>query len=455
MGKYNSNPSVITELSSSAAQTIFRPVGDNKDWVWIVMQIACLMILFIMCRLDNAFASVPAIQLAPSGGEYPLAGRVEVLADENREWTIEDVLSPEVSSRFATPEKRNLNFGITHAAYWVRFRLHNKETDRTEWLLDIGNPRIQYIDLYVFDGAGAPVLHKQGGIAYPFDKRDVSYRNTVFRLSIPANQEWKILLRASGASAISLKPTLRSPVSFSEHVGIEYSLLGMFYGMLVVMALYNLFLLFFTKDTSYLYYVLFCLTCWLYLGTMDGLSFQYFWGHRPSWALKAAIVLASFALISTCRFSQVFLLLRKHMPIQNIVCWIVIGVYAVLTVLLYTDIRYGTINSCFTITSAFVPLYLIWCGVLAWRKGIPSARYYVLAWSGMLLFILVTALRLTAVIPDNVLTTQGLKVGIVVQMLLLSIALADRINVFREEKEKSQQAALDANERMLQVQVEA
>ncbi len=433
---------------------VSNPTGKVNRTL-ITTRIGSLLILFIICWWNSAFGAVPELQLDPAVGEYHLAGSVEVLEDVSAAWTIGDVRSPEISSRFVPPEKGNLNFGITRSAYWIRFRFYNRSLNTTEWLLDTGNPRIQYLDLYVFDGSGTLVLQKQGGIAYPFEERDINYRNTVFRLSMPTGQEWQVFLRTNSASALSLQPTLRSPVSFSEYVSIEYCLFGMFYGMLLIMAIYNVFLFFFTRDTSYLYYVWFCLACWLYIGTMDGLTFQFFWGHRPGWALKSAIVLACLTLIPTCLFSQEFLSLRRHMPKQNIVCWILIGIYLALTVLMYTDIQYGTINLYFTITSSLVPLHLIWCGIGAWRKGIASARYYVLAWSGLLLFIIVMSLRLTGVIPDNLLTSQGLKVGIVVQMFLLSIALADRINVFRAEKEKSQHDALDANKRMLQVQVEA
>ena len=69
-----------------------------------------------------------------------------------------------------------------------------------------------------------------------------------------------------------------------------------------------------------------------------------------------------------------------------------------------------------------------------------------LAWSQFLLFGIVFALRTPGLVPANFLTLHGLELGSLLGMLLLSYALADRIQTERRDKETAQAQTLEARQ---------
>ncbi|HSC82492.1 MAG TPA: ATP-binding protein, partial [Pseudomonas sp.] len=96
------------------------------------------------------------------------------------------------------------------------------------------------------------------------------------------------------------------------------------------------------------------------------------------------------------------------------------------------------------LTVLVVSLLLLLTGVYAWRRGIRHGSYYVLAWSVLLVaFMLVTSGSLGVEI-FGIYGSAVVKVGVTIELLTLSIGLADRINLLKEEGYRSRQAAEQA-----------
>lgn len=89
--------------------------------------------------------------------------------------------------------------------------------------------------------------------------------------------------------------------------------------------------------------------------------------------------------------------------------------------------------------------------VRALLAGHRQARYFLLAWAGLLVFILLGTLRNFALVPTNFVTTYGLHLGFALDVLLLSFALGDRINLLRREHGAAQAEALDTHKLLLEV----
>jgi two-component system, sensor histidine kinase LadS len=86
-------------------------------------------------------------------------------------------------------------------------------------------------------------------------------------------------------------------------------------------------------------------------------------------------------------------------------------------------------------------------GVVALRRGDRPARWFLLAWATLLVGLLAYALRFIDLLPANLFTLYGVQIGSGIEALLLSIALADRINIMKRDKEAAQAQALAASQR--------
>ena len=208
-------------------------------------------------------------------------------------------------------------------------------------------------------------------------------------------------------------------------------MLGIFYGMILIVALYNLFLFFSIRDRAYLYYVLYALSFGAFSMTQDGTGFQYLWPRFPQFNEYAyqtcLIAMTSFLLL----YSKAFLHIPKYSkPIRKIINFYIIGRFLCFgfTIIFFPEIRlYLDID-----LLPFIISYLI--SIASYISGFKSARFFILGFSILLFAFLINQLRIEGILPSNVLTVYSLNIAAITEMILLSLALGDRIRELKERE---------------------
>ena len=107
------------------------------------------------------------------------------------------------------------------------------------------------------------------------------------------------------------------------------------------------------------------------------------------------------------------------------------------------------------VNSTLVGIFLLVTALVILKKGYRPANFYFFAWSFFLLGLIVFALRNMGIVPTNDFTHSILYFGSAIEAVLLSIALADRINILKRETIVLQAKALEAsqeNERLVKEQ---
>jgi two-component system, NtrC family, sensor kinase len=102
----------------------------------------------------------------------------------------------------------------------------------------------------------------------------------------------------------------------------------------------------------------------------------------------------------------------------------------------------------------FMAIFFLYAGIVTFRQGYPPAKYYLVAWSFLILGIIVEILA-TVNLSPNLYYTNTMQLGSAFEVALLSFALADRINLYKKQREKSQQALVaqtQENERIVREQ---
>ena len=89
--------------------------------------------------------------------------------------------------------------------------------------------------------------------------------------------------------------------------------------------------------------------------------------------------------------------------------------------------------------SLVICIYYITIGILSFKRKIPTAKYFLIAWSTFLVLVMIFLLTINNVITSNFFTTHCIFIGHMTEVLLLSFALADRINWLKTENESKQQ----------------
>ncbi len=437
-----------------------------RSFILLLVSIGTLL----MVQTHQKLSAQTLLHVSPTQTDYNLNNALDILEDKTGTLTFADVRSSTMASAFKRyTGTSDPNYGHTASVFWVRVSLLLPPPTRAgeshhDWFLEIAYPQLD--DIRFFE----PEIAEQSGIQtdstrysmrlsgdmLPFSARDISYRMPTFRLNMPETLDSTVLckpivyyFRFASQGSMTFPMMLRTQESLSRHIVNEQFLLGMFYGVLAIMIAYNLFVYFSLRDISYLYYVSYIAVYGLFLFIWNGLAFQYLWAESPVWHNRSIIVFMGLSGLTVFRFSQSYLdtshiTPRAHRFMNVMMLYFLVGIVLAFFLPYGVAIRIMYGGPIFTL-----PIILT-VSVICIRKGYRPARYFLVAWILLLTSIMMAALRNLNLLPSGALTIYGLQIGSAFEIFLLSLGLADRINIIKQEKKVAQDAAIKSTELLIE-----
>jgi two-component system, sensor histidine kinase LadS len=364
-------------------------------------------------------------------GHYELDTQVEVLRDPEGQWTLDDVRQPPLAQQFEHGDDEVFNAGYTRVVHWLRVTVP-AEVPAGEWLFEIGYPLLDFVDLYVPQADGG-WRHVETGDQRPFAERLLQHRNFVVPVRLGA--ERTLYLRIATQSTLQVPLNLWSPQAFIEKSQPEQYLLGLYYGIILVMMVYNLFAYLLVRDTSYVYYLFYIVVQALLQASLNGLSAQYLFGQSAYWTnLSLPLSLAGTILFATL-FTHSFLDTPRNLPNMNRALWGLFAFSVICTVAIFF-LPYAAGIRLTSLLAGTMTIVFFATGLRALWVGVRAARFFMLAWAVYLLAIQFRILLGFGVVPSNFLTLYSPQIGSALEVTLLALALADRITLERQEKER-------------------
>lgn len=373
----------------------------------------------------------------------PLGQSMYVFEDVRGDASIDDVASPAVQGSFRLHDKPVLNAGYSRSVFWLRLDLEYRPVkakgDRN-WLLELAYPPLDHLELYLPDKHGGFALAQRTGDALPFDSRQIRQNNYLFELNLEPGQVKRIYLRLESQGSIQAPLTLWAPKAYLEEQPGRIYVLGIIYGVLLVMLVYNLFIFLSVRDTSYLYYILYIASFGLYQISVNGAGIEFFWPNSPWWANAATPFLIGSAALFGCQFARSFLHTAEHSAWVDRLLLLLMACGAVVMILALC-ISYATALRLATYLALLFTVVIFAAGILAWLRGMRVARYFIFAWTAFLVGGIVNTLMVLGYLPNVFLTMYASQIGSALEVSLLSLALADRINAMKEERARILQEA--------------
>ncbi|MEX5665017.1 7TM diverse intracellular signaling domain-containing protein [Pseudomonas neuropathica] len=389
-----------------------------------------LMLLFCLPLMASA------VEFDEFTQSLPLGRSLQVFEDPSGLASIADVRAQAAAGNFKPHDKATLNAGYSRSAFWLKIDLHyrpsNPAAQRT-WLLELAYPPLDHLDLYMPDAAGDYRLVRQTGDALPFASREIRQNNYLFDLSFKPDQQQTVYLRLASEGSIQAPVTLWSSTAYLEDQPVRLYVLGIIYGVLLGMVVYNLFIFLSVRDTSYLYYIFYIASFGLYQLSVNGAAVEYFWPDNPWWANAATPFFIGCAGLFGSQFARSFLQTKTH---SRWLDRLLIGLIAfgALVIGLSLMTSYALSLRLATILALTFTVVIFAAGILAWWRGLRVARYFIIAWSAFLLGGIVNTLMVLGLLPNVFLTMYASQIGSAIEVALLSLALADRINAMREQQ---------------------
>ncbi|MCJ8272564.1 MAG: hypothetical protein MJK04_24585, partial [Psychrosphaera sp.] len=355
------------------------------------------MTLILLALFSCAGLAAEPVILTDEVEFYPLGLHLELLEDKQASLTIDDVRSSPTVRRFRTNYKTNPGFGFTPSAYWAKFSLNNQSGQTKRWLFEIAFPLHDQVEVYVFNTNGAlsdlqnPLEHWQTGDSLPFSSRPYDNHNFVFPVVIRAKQSVTVFVRLKSNNSMVLPFSLWSVDSFNRNNVRTVLGLGLYYGIMLVMMLYNAFVYVSVRDKSYLFYIIYLLFFSLSVFTINGLGLQFLWPNAP-WLSNQGFVIFMFqTAFWGVLFSQHFLRLKTHAPRLNRLFNLMAGLCILaMLVAIVAYPKYSLYLSVVT-AAAFVSLIMT-AAIYQFKQKYRPARFFLLAWSGFLVGVIMRML---------------------------------------------------------------
>ena len=347
-----------------------------------------LFIFSLWLLFFSAASSVGAavVEVDSTTDYLNLSPYIRYFADDTDNRTIDDILRDKTVLKWQAHEGTSPNFGYDTRPYWVQISLENISENVAEPLLEFIYPLLDDVQVYLVNGQ-AIVQRWQLGDSQPFADRIIEHRRLVVPLRLAADSRYELYVRVQTTSSVQLPMDLRSKKSFYTDDLLEAMKQSVFYGVLLAMIAYNLFIFISVRHVSYLYYVSYVLSFGLLTASLDGFGFQLVWPNFPEWNAYAVTVFTPLAIFLASLFSINFLSTRRYSPKCHYVILTCAALQLVLIALNGT-LPYSILIKPVLLIAIISSFSVLISGFVVWRAGNHSARFFCLAWATLLFGII-------------------------------------------------------------------
>lgn len=411
-----------------------------------------------MAQLAVLTAGVLALGIAPMANASVLSmeamsvdqlDKVAILEDKNRQWTLKDVQSQPLSGQFEiwpNPGKP-INLGFTSSAYWIRIPLKKDPRTSPNWVLEIPYFQLQTVDFFAPGQAPA-----QTGGALDISTRPYLHRFFAFPIQVNDTED-HFYLRITSQHSVTVPLVVWRESAFRHHVQKTMIFQALYFGGLVALLIYNLFLWISLKDARFLLYALFVSHFGLAMLAGNGLGQMFLWPQQGAFDGLAQSFFLGLAGCFAMLFSEKFLHAHRLTPWASRSLKISALVFACIALTLLASLHFPfqtewlvILLFCLSLPSGALVLGI---GIQGLLQGIKGTRFFLLAWLVLWMGALIATLRAFNFLPTNSFTAYSLQIASAIEMLLLAFALADMVHIERKSKELAQKKALDAHQRLL------
>ncbi len=384
-------------------------------------QIKLFLLLFLI-----TFSYSDTILLDKNTEFQEILSKSEIFIDHSRKVTIDDVIGGKVE--FEKNDKDNLSFGYSpDLDVWIKFKLKNNTNGILEKIIEYENSITTHVNFYdvenrEFIREGSFVSSKKRSTLAP-----------IFKVKLYPFEEKVYYLKASSSiTTLIIKINLWNSESFYEKEISNQLILALFFGAMVILGLYNLSIFFFTKETSYLYYVFYLFGIILHQLMYVGMANIYLTSQEIFIFITeyGSSFLVAIPALALGLFTKSFLRVEKYENLNKI-----LNIFLIVTILssvlfLFTD----AVNRFRSLFPFLLLVYLMSITVYAAIKKNRQAYFILSGWvifltSGMFMFLSSAGFFN---IGDSF--KYYVEIGLVLEATIFSIALADRIKQLQKEK---------------------
>ncbi len=350
------------------------------------------------------------------------------------------IFDPERHHAFRLINEYKKSLQSVDQSLWLFTRLHYTGQTPIQTLVHYDFPLADVIQVYSYNRAKNDLqLLSSTGASVPFYQRALAYRSFAFPVNFEPGQELDLFIKIQDGAIAPVELTLWQHNNFVLDQLYKNILDGLLCGVLLLMAIYNLFLYFSLQQKLYLYYSGFFINCALVLAILNGLAFAMLWPNYPE--INQAILYVAAGATFSCLTLFSWHVRKQQGGILGRFGFYLCLVSALLLLFspLYANnqLRFWGLlvvtTLCLGVNTLFALVYAI--------KGDRTAKTFALGWSFFFGCIVVLALSQIGYLPTAQAWQYLLLMAVMGSMALMSFSLLQNIKGAQQQSLDHQRQA--------------
>jgi signal transduction histidine kinase len=374
--------------------------------------------------------------LSEGQGRYDLVPYVSAFEDKESRFSIEDIRNIDQAGSFVpAAQLHKSGFGFTRSSIWFKVSVRN-ESQRLQWILGSLRPDFYLFEVYIWQDGEPIATQNIGTLARP---RDPYTRMPFGRFELPLDQDLTIYFRIRSDLQLAINFLLMDDQHHLDQTTLESSIFYAYYGCLFALLIYNLCLFIFIRYKDYLMYVFFSASMLINAIVQGG--YAEMWGLPwPLESTRDAHLVICLPAISAMLYTRSFLNLARIAPRLDKLILIVVGLALILAFILMTPggFPFARYVSLFDICSLF---FVFLGAVTAIRRGDRTALVFLIGWGSLASSVAIWVLGNVGIISKSTWVAVSPLMGNMLEMVLMSIALALRIKEIQQSRIEAEMKA--------------
>ena len=388
---------------------------------------------FVLLFFSSTFSAQNVYTLAPSKEPELISDKFLYFLDSTNLLTESDVL---LKGNFKHLSVDVPSFNVTKSTIWAAIKLTC--TAKGEWYLEHAPSNYTVVSLFQKSAQGSWNEQQQGN-SIPGELKPIQVNHTFFMLYLQPGDTTTVLVKLRDFYPATMKISVGTLSSFVARFHDDDFYNSICYGIMIMALLYNLYLYITQGERAYMFYVLYVFFSLVYTLFLGGYSL-----HFPMWLVKIfeyspTLVPAAFGIFGMLFTLELF---KTNFPLvlKRIIGCFIVGCLATIFIGFF-DLK----HLAYIILQALGLSFGIVCiiaGVAAYRLGHRSARFYLIGFGAYMAGITYLILSIMNIFPVSFFTYRSITTGSVIESVMLSFAIADKLKTSLQDKQKAQQESL-------------
>jgi len=404
-------------------------MGRAHKWLTLITTYLFVFVIILFITPSTASA-IPIVNLEKNISSYN-DFQVDYLVEKPGE----SLGIEEISKLHFTKTISNaFTFGYKKNNFWFHFSVYNDSKEPKNMVLELTEIIHKTVDLYILSDQ---IIHKKNGLSVPVEEREIQESNPAFSLHFAPYETKELYVNIASIYAVFGALKLKTPEQFYKDTQFRNNIYIFYFGAIIAIALYNLFIFFYLREKIYLYYVSYVLVFVLWAANYKGFLLPY--TSIKTYDILQITIPIFFTLLIL--FSQTVLETKKYFSLFHKILngFIVILVISFIWMILSMHSGFYFMN---LVSFPLLP-FLLFMSFWALYQGHKIARIYLIGLSIYIVSMIIISQLALGIIPYSIIVSNAPIIGSFFELILFSLLLAYRINLLRQGKLDTQEKLLE------------